>query len=108
MRAYFTEGEPIGDRETLARLAAEAGLDAGEASEVLASDAYADDVRADEARAAAYGITGVPCFVLSERFAVSGAQPAEVMVEVLERAWRETAEDPSFEEGAVCGPDGCA
>ncbi|HJL18110.1 MAG TPA: DsbA family oxidoreductase [Sandaracinaceae bacterium LLY-WYZ-13_1] len=108
MRAYFTEGEPIGDPDALARLAGEIGLDAGEAREVLASDAFAEAVRADEARAAAYGITGVPCFVLAERFAVTGAQPAETLRAVLERAWREAeAPEPAVEEGAACGPDGC-
>src|SRR6266849_10013097 len=45
LRAYFSEGEPIGDRETLVRLAAEVGLAADEAETVLASDSYAEDVR---------------------------------------------------------------
>ena len=48
MRAYFTEGEAIGDREVLLRLAAEAGLDADEARAVLDGDRYTDEVRADE------------------------------------------------------------
>lgn len=87
MRAYFTEGEPIGDHETLARLGAEAGLDAEEARAVLASDAYAEDVRADEQRAAEFGIRGVPFFVLDERFGVSGAQPVEVFTNALQTAW---------------------
>jgi predicted DsbA family dithiol-disulfide isomerase len=82
MRAYFTEGEPIGDLATLARLATEVGI------EPLADgDAYADAVRADEALAAQIGIRGVPYFVLDRRYGVSGAQPAELLLQALEKAW---------------------
>jgi predicted DsbA family dithiol-disulfide isomerase len=86
-RAYMTEGEPIGDRDVLARVAGEAGLDPAEVREVLAGDRYAEDVRADEEAARAIGVTGVPFFVLGGRLAVSGAQPAEVLVRALEQAW---------------------
>ena len=51
MAAYFTEGENVGDTETLARLAADAGLDADETRAALESDDYSDAVRADERRA---------------------------------------------------------
>jgi predicted DsbA family dithiol-disulfide isomerase len=84
MRAYFTEGEPVGDRETLIRLAADVGLDAREA---LEGEAYADAVHADVELAARIGIRGVPYFVLDRRFGVSGAQPAELLLEALERTW---------------------
>jgi predicted DsbA family dithiol-disulfide isomerase len=87
LRAYFSEGEPIADRDTLVRLGAEAGLDPAEAAQVLASDAYLADVRADEAEARELGIQGVPFFVLDRRYGVSGAQPTEVLLEALRRAW---------------------
>jgi predicted DsbA family dithiol-disulfide isomerase len=89
LHATFTDGEPIGERETLARLANEIGLD--DAREVLGSDRYGDDVRADEQQAAAYGITAVPFFVIDGRYGVSGAQPAELLVQLLDRAYGETA-----------------
>jgi predicted DsbA family dithiol-disulfide isomerase len=108
LRAYMTEGEPIGDPATLGRLAAEAGLDAGEVDDMLAGDLYADAVRADEGEAAELGISGVPFFVVGGRYALSGAQPTEVFVSALEQAWAELGPDASaFEEGAACGPDGC-
>jgi predicted DsbA family dithiol-disulfide isomerase len=87
MRGYFTESEPLGDRETLVKLAAAAGLDADEARATLESDAYADAVREDETLANRIGIQGVPFFVLGRRFGVSGAQPAELLLEALERSW---------------------
>jgi predicted DsbA family dithiol-disulfide isomerase len=91
LRAYFTEGEPIGDRDRLVALAADAGLDADEARAVLDGDGYAESVREDEQIARQIGIHGVPFFVLGRRFGVSGAQPADALLQALERAWDETA-----------------
>lgn len=110
LRGYMTEGEAIGEPAVLARLAVEAGLDADAVQGVLTTDQYARDVRADEARAAQLGIQGVPFFVFNGRYGVSGAQPADLLRETLDRAWAEltdTTEAP-LAEGAVCGPDGCA
>ncbi len=107
LRAYMTEGAPIGDREALVRLAAEAGLDAEEAHSVLVTDAYAAEVRADEEQARALGISGVPFFVIGG-YSVSGAQPADALRSVLTRAWSETPDEAPLAEGAACGPDGCA
>ena len=87
LRAYLTEGERIGDPATLARVVAEAGLDGTEAADVLASDRYLDAVRADQAQARAYGITGVPFFVVDAAYGVSGAQPADALLDVLRTAW---------------------
>lgn len=83
MRGYFTEGMPIGDREALIALGDELGLDA---RETLESDEYADAVREDEMLAQRIGIQGVPFFVLGRRFGVSGAQPADVLVQALEKS----------------------
>ena len=85
MRAYFTEAEPIGDPATLVRLMAEIGIDEDEARAVLEGDAYADAVRQDEHVAYRIGIQGVPFFVLNRRYGVSGAQPADVLLEALAR-----------------------
>jgi predicted DsbA family dithiol-disulfide isomerase len=89
MRAYFGEGEAISDPETLVRLVAEAGVDAGEARAVLAGDDYADAVREDEELATRLGVRGVPFFVLGRRYGVSGAQPAEALLQALEQAYAE-------------------
>jgi predicted DsbA family dithiol-disulfide isomerase len=107
MKAYFEQGELMSDHGTLLRLAVEAGLDAAEATDVLASDTYAAAVRAEEAQARELGISGVPCFVLDRRFAVSGAQSPEVILSALQQAWSERGPAPEQAEGAVCGPEGC-
>lgn len=87
MRGYFSEGVPIGEPAALERLATEAGLPAEDVREVLDSDRYGEDVREDERTAAAFGISGVPFFVLDRSLGVSGAQPSEVLGELLHRGW---------------------
>ena len=106
LRGYMTEGEPIGEPEVLVRLASEAQLDAEEVRAVLAGEAYGNDVRADEEQARAAGISGVPFFVIGRRYAVSGAQSADVLLGALKQGWAAKDEAP-IGEGAVCGPDGC-
>ncbi len=114
MRAYFTEGEAIGDTETLARLAAAAGLDADEARATLASEAYADEVRADEERAAMLGIHGVPFVAIDARYGVSGAQPTEVFLRALQTAWEASqpltmvGDAAKGDDAGVCEDDNCA
>ena len=88
-RATFTEGSPSSDQAALAALAVEVGLPADEVADVLGSHRYADAVRADEAQARAYGITGVPFFVVDGKYGISGAQPADVVLQALETAWAE-------------------
>lgn len=111
-RAYFSEGELIGDRDTLVGLVAEVGLDADEAERVLRDDAYVAEVRADEQEAAALGISGVPFFVLDRRYGVSGAQSPEVLLQALERAWADAHPIPTLTPvgvgAATCTDDACA
>jgi predicted DsbA family dithiol-disulfide isomerase len=92
MAAYFTEGQSISEVESLVGLAKDAGLDPEQARAVLESDEFSDEVRADEREAAELGITGVPFFVINRRYAVSGAQPSELLLTALDRAWGELAQ----------------
>ena len=96
LRAYFTEGTAISDPATLAGLASEIGLDADRVAEVIDGDEFGVEVRADEARAQELGSTGVPFFVFDERLGVPGAQPPDVLLRLLNRAWA-----TSLESGAV-------
>lgn len=112
--AYFTEGAAIGEPETLLSLAADVGLDRRECAAILAGDRYGDEVRADEREAVELGVTGVPFFVIDGAFGIPGAQDADTILSVLERAWAKThplemAEVP--EGGSVrgaCEGDTCA
>jgi predicted DsbA family dithiol-disulfide isomerase len=111
LAAYFSRGESMGDHAVLRRVAVETGLDPARVDEVLGSDEYADAVEADIAQARAYGAGGVPFYVVDQRYGVSGAQPAEVFGQLLERAWADS--HPALEvvgaaDAHACGPDGCA
>jgi len=86
--AYFADGASLADHGTLTRLAVSAGLEHDAAAAVLADpDAYADAVRADGATAQQFGLRGVPAFILDRRLGLTGAQPPEVILQGLQRAW---------------------
>lgn len=89
LRAYFTDGEPVGEREVLARLAAEVGVPGAE--EALATDRFGDAVREDEREARLLRIHAVPFFVIDRRYGIEGAQPADAILGALEQAWAERA-----------------
>ncbi len=104
--AYFTEGRAISDRDVLASLAGEVGLDTAEAAAMLESDAFIQAVRDDEAQARTLGATGVPFFVIDQRYGISGAQPAATMLQALNQAHSE-AQSKEIEVGEGCDADGC-
>ncbi|TCK62932.1 DsbA family oxidoreductase [Curtobacterium sp. PhB136] len=81
--AYFERGEHVGQESSLADLAAEIGLDRDEVLATLRDDAKLADVRADQAQAQAYGINGVPFFVIDGKYGVSGAQDPAAFEQVL-------------------------
>jgi predicted DsbA family dithiol-disulfide isomerase len=84
-RTYFVANRNIGDPDILVEIAQSVGLPADEARAVLAERRFTDAVDADWAKSHAYGVTGVPTFVAA-RYGVVGAQPYEVLVELLDKA----------------------
>ena len=86
-RAYFSEQKSVFDHSSLTELAVEAGLDRDDVLKVLASEEYGDAVDADGATARSLGANGVPFFVIDRRLGISGAQPAEAIAQILDRAW---------------------
>ena len=113
LSAHFEKGLDTGDKETLQRIAEQVGLNAEETAEVLAGDKYAAEVRADGTRAREMGVSGVPFFVLDNKYGISGAQPSEVFEQALSQVWKEIGGDklqmmatPSA-DGEACGPEGC-
>jgi predicted DsbA family dithiol-disulfide isomerase len=92
MSAYFTEGRHLGAEDELVSLAGDAGLDVEAARSALRSGRFLDAVRADQAQAQAYGINGVPFFVIDGKYGVSGAQPAEAFAQIVRQVWGEHRE----------------
>lgn len=84
-RAYFAEGRRVSDPETLAELGAEVGLDPDEVRGAFDDEALGEAVDRDITRARMLGVSGVPFFLLDEKYGVSGAQSAEVFAGALEQ-----------------------
>jgi predicted DsbA family dithiol-disulfide isomerase len=85
-RAYFLDGRFIGDHAVLAAIAAEAGFDADAARSMLESDEGVSTVADMDRRVRELGVSGVPFFIFGSRLAVSGAQEADALVDVIEEA----------------------
>ena len=77
-RVYFQDGRDIGDTEVLADVAAGAGLERDDILDYLRSDEDAAYIRVEDDRVRLQGVNSVPCFVIEDKYAVSGAQSPEV------------------------------
>lgn len=87
--AYFTQGKNIADPATLTALASGIGLNEEEIARVITSRDYAEQVEEDIYEARQIGVSGVPYFVLNDRYAVSGAQATETFAGALDKAYGE-------------------
>ncbi|WP_343638451.1 DsbA family oxidoreductase [Chryseobacterium sp.] len=108
--AHFIDGKNVGDTEVLTALAESLGIDREEALQAITTDQLDYEVNQDIQEARNNGISGVPFFVLNGKYAVSGAQPAEVFENALQQTYKETVspfKDISGENGASCDADGC-
>ena len=83
-RAYFLDGRDIGDAAVLADVAILAGLDSRDAARYLAGDEDRSYVLSLDDAARRNGITGVPCFVIEDKYAISGAQSPEIFLQVFD------------------------
>ena len=91
MRAHWQEGRDIGDAATLAQIAGDAGMDRDMVARLLASDADRDTVAAREAHSRERGVSAVPTFIIGNRHAVPGAQPASLWARVIADLTQDTA-----------------
>lgn len=93
LQAYHGRGDNVADTAVLIAAAQAAGLDAEQASEVLARGAYADEVRAAERHWQDAGISSVPAVILNDRYLISGGQPPEVFEQALRQVLEEERGD---------------
>lgn len=84
-RRYFIDGQDVGDPAVLRDAAAEAGLNPDVVARLLTTDADVEAVQTEVAAASRMGVTGVPCFILGQAFAVPGAQDAETLARYIAR-----------------------
>ena len=85
-KAFFEERRDIGNREVLAEVAGEAGLDSAIVSDLLTTNRDADAVLKEEQFYRSLGVQGVPCFIFNGRFAVSGAEAPETLAGAIKKA----------------------
>ncbi len=100
--AYFTENLHLNATKVLIAIMEEFGWDAKKTEEVLADDSIAYAVKQEIAHYQNLGVSGVPFFIINNKYAISGAQPSAVFLE----AFKEVAPVKDFETGENCGLDG--
>jgi predicted DsbA family dithiol-disulfide isomerase len=84
------------------------GLDETEARAALADRRFLAAVRQDAATAQALGATGVPFFVVDRKYGAAGAQPAELLLQILEKAWADAHPLLTVPAADGCTDDSCA
>jgi len=85
-KAFFFDGEDIGDDVTLLRIGSRVGLERDATAAFLAGDEERDTVVAEDLRARRMGINAVPFFVVNGDYAISGAQEPEAFFPLFDLA----------------------
>lgn len=107
-RGSITEGRSLFDRQQLVAMAEEAGMAKADAEVAFENDDLRASVAEDEAHARAIGVSGVPVFVMNEKYAISGAQGADNFLNALRQVWEEQQTEFSATAGQTCGTEGCS
>jgi len=88
-KLFFTEGADIGDKKVLADAAEDVGMERDVIERLLEGDSDTDRVKAEIAHAQKIGVTGVPCFIIDQKYAIMGAQQPETLVQAFQQALAE-------------------
>ncbi|MFY5899635.1 DsbA family oxidoreductase [Acinetobacter pittii] len=107
-KASITEGKSIFDHKVLVELANEVGVPREEANSAFSNISFKQEVLKDEASAHAMGASGVPLFIINNKYSISGAQPVETFLSALEQVWEEKQNELMITEGQSCGINGCS
>lgn len=84
-RRFFMDGEDLGDNQVLIDAAEEAGMDIAIVTDLLNSDADEEAVQGEDEHARQMGISGVPFFIIDNKYALSGAQDPAAFLQVFEQ-----------------------
>lgn len=104
MKAYFVERQDLTQQNILIDLMNSLGWSAEKTKQILDSDIAADEVKEEMNYYRQLGVTGVPFFIFNQKYFVSGAQPAEVFAEIIEKVAKELNIEPVM--GEVCKVEG--
>ena len=103
MKSYFIDKQDLSQENILIELLRKYGWSAEKTLGVLNSDVATDEVKEEMSYYRQLGVTGVPFFIFNNKYAVSGAQPTEVFMEILEKVSKEI--EVEMLEGEVCDVD---
>jgi predicted DsbA family dithiol-disulfide isomerase len=96
-KAYFTDGIDLSKNENLLHIAVGVGMAEGKVKTFLESDTGLTEVAAAENELHAMGISGVPFFIVNDKYGISGAQPTETLVNAFQNIGKQ-----SMPEGETC------
>ena len=102
-RSFFFDGRDLGDLEVLTYIGAASGLDSARLRRYLRGDEDRAHIHALDEKARQAGITGVPCYVIDGKYAVSGAQSPEIFHQIFDLARQESAEMAEMAGPSVAG-----
>ncbi|PQA94902.1 Predicted dithiol-disulfide isomerase, DsbA family [Chryseobacterium piscicola] len=107
-KTHFLEGKNIGDSETLINLGKKIDLDSDMIKEALSSKVLDLEVKHEIIEASQLGISGVPFFVINQKYGVSGAQPVETFKEAITQAYNESSFTSNDNKDLSCSEDDCS
>ena len=84
LEAVFARGQNIGLQEVIAETAKRAGLDAAEMLGAIEQNRYQERLQQSQELGQQLGVTGVPTFIVNDRYAIVGAQPLERFREIFD------------------------
>lgn len=99
--AYFTENQHLNQHDVLIKIMAEFGWDAEKTEKVINDDSIAYAVKQEIGHYQQLGVTGVPFFIINNKYGISGAQPKEAFLE----AFQQVAPIEVISNGESCGLD---
>src|ERR1700744_3895407 len=101
MELYFRDGGDLTDTEVLIKAAADCGLDADDMRRRLATDEDVALISGQAQEASDKGISGVPTYVFAQKYAVSGAQPAEMLARAIRQVSAEVNAQAAEEDAPI-------
>ncbi|TGK12885.1 DsbA family oxidoreductase [Leptospira fletcheri] len=84
-RNFFSEGKNLSEDSVILASLKEAGVPESELAAVKADDRLIAEIESEETDGKQMGVTGVPFYIFNEKYAVSGAQPVDLFLQVFDR-----------------------
>lgn len=84
LKAYFTEGVDLSRNQNLIAIAAAVGLNKEKVETLLASEKGLAEIELAEAEMQKLGVSGVPFYIIDNKYGISGAQPTPTFKQAIE------------------------